>query len=101
MVSVLLPSTPRFVIKDAIVNKRTIHAHYQGHSVEFRPFAMGTKNVQERVFGLEVPSGKWRCFVITGLTDVKTGRKFHYCGTDPWPPCCKGCLDHIDVEIKP
>jgi hypothetical protein len=90
-----------YVIWDAIKNKRTIKAHYRGDDIEFRPYAMGTKNGQERVFGLEVLSRQWRCFDVASLTDVERRRTFRYCGTDPWPPGCTSCIDHIVVEIKP
>lgn len=67
------------ILKDAIANRLQITARYQNHLREFCPHAIGWKDDAYRVIGYQfggtssrgLPAeGEWRCFLVSGLSDV-------------------------------
>lgn len=98
------------VIKQAIINKSSISATYQGYHREISPHVIGTKNGRKQAlfyqFGGESRSGKilpnsksnWRCMRIDDLSNVEiTDKGWH---TAENHGSIQPCVDIIDVEVR-
>ncbi len=98
------------VIKQAIIDKSSISATYQGYHREMNPHVIGTKNGRKQAlfyqFGGESSSGtitqnsksNWRCMPIDQLSNVKvTDKGWH---TAENHGAAQSCVDKIDVEVR-
>lgn len=97
------------VIKQAIINKSSISATYQGYHREMSPHVIGTKNGRKQAlfyqFGGESSSGKilpnsksnWRCMPIDELSNVETSDQGWYTAENHGN--AQSCVDTIDVEV--
>ena len=98
------------VIKQAIIDKSSISATYQGYHREMSPHVIGTKNGRKQAlfyqFGGESSSGaiipnaksNWRCMPINELSDVKLIDKgWHTVNSHS---TAQSCVDTIDVEVR-
>ena len=96
------------VIKQAIINKSSISATYQGYYREMCPHVIGTKNGRQQAlfyqFGGESSSGhispnskaNWRCMPVDELSNVQaTNQGWH---TVDSHSSTQSCVDMIDVE---
>ena len=102
--------TPYEVIKDAILNRKTVRATYQGHPREMCPHVIGLNKRGEQQalcyqFGGTSSSGlgpdgsaeNWRCVRIAGLRDVtSTDGPWH---TAPDHSRPQTCVARRDVEV--
>jgi TrkA domain protein len=94
------------VIRQAIVDKRPMRAHYDGGLREFCPHAIGTKDGQTRAFVFQYggysrrglpPGGGWRCLPVDRLTEVSTHDGPWYTGTEVAD--VQPCIDQIDLQV--
>ena len=104
-----MPNEPNYdLIRQAIVEKKQIHATYGGHHREMCPHVIGTKNGRAQALFFQFaggsssglpPEGEWRCIPIDGLTDVSIHDGDWHSGTrqPDGPP--QSCVDDIDVEV--
>lgn len=98
------------IIRQAILDKSSISAIYQGYYREMSPHVIGTKNGREQAlfyqFGGEsgsgtiVPNSKknWRCMSINELTEVKIIDKDWHTAENHNRP--QDCVEIIDVVVQ-
>lgn len=93
-------------VRQAMVEKRPVRAHYDGGLREFCPHAIGTKDGQTRVFAFQFagysrrglpPGGGWRCFPIARLTELSVHDGPWHTGDGPGDPHI--CIDQIDFQV--
>jgi len=93
-------------LRDAILQKLQVTAIYRGLVREFCPHVIGMKNGREHVLGYQFggrsssglpPNGEWRCFDVTGLSDISTRSGPWHTGNRHTQP--QSCVDEIDLEI--
>lgn len=93
------------MVRQAIVERKRIHAIYDGHSRRMCPHVIGTRNGRARALFFQfggssnrgLPStGDWRCMLLERLTDIS----IH---DGPWrtKPFTQAqtCVDDIDIEV--
>jgi len=96
------------VIKQAIINKTTISAMYNGCYRELAPHAIGMKNGKQQALfyqfggdsskGLSVnPKDNWRCLTLDQLTNVQAIDKQWITAPNHSKP--SSCLDMIDAQV--
>lgn len=97
------------VVRQAILDKHIVMAHYDDYYREMCPHVIGTKNGREQAlfyqFGGQSKSGlkpegsgaNWRCIPIAGLTDVRLASGPWHTAPNHSRP--QSCVDHIDVEV--
>lgn len=98
------------IIRQAILDKSSISAIYQGYYREMSPHVIGTKNGREQAlfyqFGGESSSGtivpnsknNWRCMPINELTEVKIIDKDWHTAENH--SSTQSCVEIIDVEVS-
>ncbi len=95
-------------IKQAIIAKRQVRAHYDGGMREVCPHAIGTRDGQARAFVFQFagysrrglpPGGGWRCLPVDRLTDVSTHEGPWHTGDDGGGAVAR-CIDQIDVAVE-
>jgi len=94
------------LIKQAILEKRQVRAHYDGGLREVCPHAIGTKGGQTRAFVFQFagfsrrglpPGGGWRCLPVDRLTDLSIhDGPWH---TDEEAGDIGMCIDRIDIQV--
>lgn len=96
-------------VRQAILDKNQVIAHYGGHYREMCPHAIGTKNGKEQAlfyqFAGDTSKGpvtgdskdNWRCMPISGLSNVsiKSG-SWHTADNHSQATTC---IDEIDVQV--
>ena len=96
------------LIRQAILEKKQIHATYQGHSRKMCPHVIGTKNGCEQALFFQFaggssrglpPGGAWRCIQINGLTDVSIHEGDWRTGDRQPDGPSQSCVGDIDVEV--
>ncbi|MFP4548800.1 MAG: hypothetical protein ACLFQM_11770 [Fidelibacterota bacterium] len=97
------------IIKDALLNKKQIHATYNGYHREMCPYVIGIKNGVEHAlfyqFGGNSESGldtlgsdkNWRCIEIEKLKDIIVKNGYWYTATNR--SMYHTCVDEIDEEV--
>ena len=96
------------LVRQAIIEKKQIHATYGGHHREMCPHVIGTKNGRQQALfyqhggssssGLGRPEQNWRCIPLDGLTNVTIhdGDWHSYSNHSQ----DQTCVDVIDVEVS-
>lgn len=105
-----MPTTTYTTIRDAILNKQQVVAHYNGFIREMCPHAIGHKaGVEQALFyqfagnsskGRITHDDKnnWRCLTLSTLKDVSVrDGEFHTFENHSRPSTC---IDVIDVEVS-
>ena len=101
---------PYYVIRDAILNKHSIVAQYNGHVRELSPHVLGRKRGRDQALcyqyggtsssGPLAPSGSpdnWRCIAVLKLENVRVVPDvWHSAPHDTRPTTC---VDVIEVEV--
>ncbi len=100
---------PYELIREAILNKRQVHATYHGHRREMCPHALGTKNGRKQAlfyqFGGTSRTGlgpigssdNWRCIPIAWLSDIAISDGPWY--TAPDHSRRQTCVGTVEVEV--
>jgi hypothetical protein len=93
------------LIRGAILDRRQVHATFQGRFRELCPHVLGTKNGRRQALFFQFggqsrrglpPGGGWRCLPVDELTDVSVHEGPWY-GEDGYDPS-QSCVDEVDVE---
>lgn len=96
------------LVRQAIIEKKQVHATYGGHHREMCPHVIGTKagSTQAQALfyqfggtsqsGLK-PEGNWRCIPISGLSNVEVHDGEWHTGYSHSRP--QTCVDIIDVAV--
>jgi hypothetical protein len=100
------------LVRQAILERKGITAHYHGYYREMCPHVIGTKRGREQAlcyqFGGQSSSGfiqpdgspdNWRCIVIADLSGVQI------VDVDTWHTAAdhsrpQTCVDFVDVEVR-
>jgi hypothetical protein len=98
------------IVKEAILDKHSISAFYNGFQREMCPHAIGTKKGIPQAlfyqFGGESSSGlapagspdNWRCITLSKLSGVRSDQgEWHTAPNHSRP---NTCMDQIDVEVR-
>lgn len=99
------------LVRQAIIDRRSIEASYQGHRRVMSPHVLGRKNGREQALfyqfdgtsksGLK-PAGSpdnWRCIPVGLLTELKVLDSGVW-ATGPNHSKPQTCVSDIDVEVK-
>ena len=97
------------LIRQAIIDKRQIHAFYNGYWREMCPHVLGTKNGREQCLliqfdgqsksGLsEDPAHNWRCCFLSEISGVQVHDGLWHTAPNHSRP--QTCVDEIDVEVE-
>jgi hypothetical protein len=94
------------LVRQAIEQRRQVHATYGGLRRRMCPHVLGTKGGQPRALFFQfagdsgrglVPGGDWRCLPLAGLTEVT----LH---DGPWHTRAHSepqrCIDDVDLAIE-
>ncbi|HEY2052680.1 MAG TPA: hypothetical protein VGH14_01970 [Solirubrobacterales bacterium] len=94
------------LIKQAILERRQVHATYQGKFRELCPHVLGTKNGRPQALFFQFggdshrglpPGGDWRCLPVEELGDVSLhDGPWH--GEDRYNPS-QSCVHDVDIEV--
>lgn len=106
----MMPSAIYMKIRDAILQKLTISADYDGYHREMCPHTLGVKRGREHALfyqfsgasksglGPDGSSQNWRCVDIAKLSNVQTRQgQWHTAPNHSRP---QTCVDAIDVEVS-
>ena len=98
------------LVRDAVLNRRTVTAVYQGHYREMCPHTIGWTNGNERAlfyqFGGSSSSGlqpdgslqNWRCINLAELSDVRVTNGEWHTATNHSRK--QTCVKVVDVEVN-
>ncbi|HTR75337.1 MAG TPA: hypothetical protein VMH33_08795 [Solirubrobacterales bacterium] len=94
------------LIRQAILDRRQVHAIYKGRFREMCPHFLGSKNGRPQALFFQFagesesglpPGGGWRCLPVDRLIDVSVhDGPWHTDAHAGRPP---SCIDKVDVEI--
>jgi hypothetical protein len=104
------PTSPTYrQVAEALVARSRISCLYGGFPRELCPIVMGWgKRGEEKVLTYQVggrgskplpPGGAWRCFEISGMSDVRLSDGPWIAGSSHVQP--QGCVDEVDLDINP
>jgi hypothetical protein len=93
------------LIRQAILDKRSLTATYQGRVRHFSPHAIGRSDEGSRNLmayqydgGSSGPLPEWRCFHISELRDVTTNNDAWHTASDH--SRMNTCVTHVDVQAR-
>lgn len=98
------------IIREALLNKKQVHAMYEWYFREFCPHVIWLKGYQERVLGYQfwgqsskwtisshVP--EWRCFEIEKLSNIQVIDWEWYSDEHTFHTRKNSCIEHPDLFI--
>lgn len=93
------------LVRQAIEERRQIHASYGGHRRRMCPHVLGTKEGRSRALFFQfaggsgrglAPDGDWRCLPLDRLTDVSVHDGPWHTRTHSEP---QHCIEEVDLEV--
>ena len=99
------------IIRNAILNKEQVIAHYDGYPREMCPHVIGRKDSREQALFYQFGGGSnsslapigspknWRCIEIAKLSEVST-RNGQWYTADNYSPSKQKCVDKVDVQVS-
>jgi hypothetical protein len=93
------------LVRQALEERRQVHATYAGHRRLLCPHVIGTKAGEPRVLFFQfggtsarglAPGGAWRCLPIAGLSDVSVEDGEWHTKRHSQP---QTCIDEIDLAV--
>jgi hypothetical protein len=92
------------LVKQAIEEKKQIHANYRGYARQMCPHVIGGKHGVAHAlfyqFAGQSSSGdlpKWCCMIVDELTNVSVVAGRWYTGNDHSRP--QTCVDEVDIDV--
>lgn len=96
------------IIRQAVLDKCSLTAIYQGHIRHFSPHAIGRSNDgNANVMGYQYagqtstqlpPDGEWRCFEVRQLSNIQRNGDGWHTREDHSKP--NTCVTQIDVQVS-
>ena len=96
------------LLRQAILDKRQMVAHYDGGVRELCPHALGTNRGERHVLAYQFggasasglpPGGEWRCLDVDDLADVAVRAGEWHSAPNVFNP--QSCLDEVDIAVQP
>jgi hypothetical protein len=95
------------LVRQAIEERRQVHATYGGHRRRMCPHVIGTKDGEPRALFFQFAGGSgrglksggdWRCLSLQGMTDVSVHDGPWYTQAHSQP---QYCVEEVDLEVDP
>ena len=97
------------IIRQAVLDRCSLTAMYEGRIRHFSPHCLGTdKGGGHNVLGFQYggqttkrplpPGGSWRCFNVGNLSNVVRNKDAWHAGFEHSRP--NTCVSHVDVEAR-
>lgn len=93
-------------IRRAILERKQVHATYEGHRRHLCPHLLGTAKGEQRALFFQfagtssrglAPGGDWRCLSLARLSEVSVHDGSWHTRTHSNP---QHCIDDVDLEVE-